>query len=271
MRLISYRTFAYYYKPKMKHEIISNSRMNRPQRPTTSVCRKRKVWLLLLSAASCLLLGSCSASFRLEHRWLRNYDYIVDLSADTTMPYNYSYLSSKINTRSYYTNLMMSWERDTERCCGNAFKLYGHIEQTKGRRDSIHYNKAILKDILIIVNNSDTLSWVITEGASSAFDSNSRYKKSKRTTINNYTTDSLPWCIPQSGLDSDWSASFIVCSEPVDIKKIKRLQMEVAFQFDDIIVVNVEKARRRFLLWFEPRQGFTWYGPEDFELLASLL
>lgn len=241
-----------------------------------AVWQKRDVWLCVISVVSCLLLGSCSASFRLEHRWLRDHGYIVDLSADTTMPYNsdsYPYLLSKINTRSYsyYSDLMMGWESDTERCCAGAFKLYGSIEQTKGRRDSIHYNKAEMKDILIIANDRDTLSWTLTEGASSAFDSLTRYKKKNRSMIYNYTADSLPWHIPQSGLDSDWSARFTVCTEPVDIKRIKRIRIEVAFQFDDIIVVRVEKARRRFLFWFEPRQGFVWYGPEDFELISSII
>lgn len=125
----------------------------------------------------------------------------------------------------------------------------------------------MLKDILIIANKSDTLSWTMTKGSSEGFDSISRYK----TIVYNYTQDSLTWRIPQSGLDSDWFAHFTVFSEPVDIKKIKRLRVEMAFQIDDIVVVGVEKAKRRFRLWFEPRQGFRWVGPEDVDIWGSWL
>lgn len=230
--------------------------------------KKLKVRLLLL-VASCLLLGSCTASYCLDTRLFSDDDYIIDLNTNTSLSHNYyPYLSSKINHRSYYSSYTIDWERDTSKPCSNAFRIRGYIEQKKGKRDSIHYNKAILKDIRIIVNNKDTLSWTMTEGSSSAFDSISRYDKTKRTitAVYNYTPDSLPWSIPQSGLDSDWSADFTVCTEPVDIKKIRRLRVEMAFQVDDIVVVSVEKARRRFRLWFEPRQGFRWVGPEDVDI-----
>ena len=234
---------------------------------TKKVGKRRNVRLLLL-VVSCLHLGSCTASYCLNTRLFSDDDYIIDLNTNTTLLHNYyPYLSSMINVRSYYSEYFINYVSDTTRPYVNALEIYGFIEQTKGKRDSLHYNKAMLKDILIIANKSDTLSWTMTKGSSEGFDSISGYK----TIVYNYTQDSLPWRIPQSGLDSDWSAHFTVFSEPVNIKKIKRLRVEMAFQIDDIVVVGVEKAKRRFRLWFEPRQGFRWVGPEDVDIWGSWL
>lgn len=234
---------------------------------TKKVGKRRNVRLLLL-VVSCLLLGSCTASYFLDTRLFSDDDYIIDLNTNTTLSHNYyPYLSSMINVRSYYSEYFINYVSDTTWPYVNALEICGFIKQTKGKRDSLHYNKAMLKDILIIANKSDTLSWTMTKGSSHGFDSISRYK----TIVYNYTQDSLPWRIPQSGLDSDWSAEFLVFSEPVDIKKIKRLRVEMAFQIDDIVIVGVEKARRRFRLWFEPRQGFRWVGPEDVDIWGSWL
>lgn len=211
---------------------------------TKKVGKRRNVRLLLL-VVSCLLLGSCTASYCLDTRLFSDDDYIIDLNTNTTLLHNYyPYLSSMINVRSYYSEYFINYVSDTTRPYVNALGIYGFIKQSKGKRDSLHYNKAMLKDILIIANKSDTLSWTMTKGSSEGFDSISGYK----TIVYNYTQDSLPWRIPQSGLDSDWSAEFMVFSEPVDIKKIKRLWVEMAFRIDDIVVVGVEKARRRFRL-----------------------
>lgn len=234
---------------------------------TKKVGKRRNVRLLLL-VVSCLHLGSCTASYCLDTRLFSDDDYIIDLNTNTTLSHNYyPYLSSMINVRSYFSEYFINYVSDTTRPYVNALEIYGFIEQTKGKRDSLHYNKAMLKDILIIANKSDTLSWTMTKGSSEGFDSISRHK----TIVYNYTQDSLPWRIPQSGLDSDWSAEFMVFSEPVDIKKIKRLRVEMAFQIDNIVIVGVEKARRRFRLWFEPRQGFRWVGPEDVDIWGSWL
>lgn len=234
---------------------------------TKKVGKRRNVRLLLL-VVSCLHLGSCTASYCLDTRLFSNDDYIIDLNTNTTLSHNYyPYLSSMINVRSYYSEYFINYVSDTTWPYVNALEICGFIKQTKGKRDSLHYNKAMLKDILIIANKSDTLSWTMTKGSSEGFDSISGYK----TIVYNYTQDSLPWRIPQSGLDSDWSAEFMVFSEPVDIKKIKRLRVEMAFQIDNIVIVGVEKARRRFRLWFEPRQGFRWVGPEDVDIWGSWL
>lgn len=235
--------------------------------PTEKVEKRQNVCLLLL-VAFCLLLGGCTASYCLDTRLFSDDDYIIDLNTNTTLSHNYyPYLSSMINVRPYYSCYYINYVSDTTSPFINTLIIDGFIEQKKGKRDSIHYNKAMLKDILIIANKTDTLSWTMTKGSSHGFDSISRYK----TIVYNYTQDSLPWRIPQSGLDSDWSAEFMVFSEPVDIKKIKRLWVEMAFQIDDIVVVGVEKARRRFRLWFEPRQGFRWVGPEDFDIWGNWL
>ena len=89
--------------------------------------------------------------------------------------------------------------------------------------------------------------------------------------INNYTRDSLPWRIPTSAKDSNWRTSFEMTTEPIDIRKARKLRIELTFQVDNITIKRVIKARRHFRIWFEPRQGFRWIAPEDIDLLESII
>lgn len=228
---------------------------------------------VLLGIACCAFLSGCSASYRLQEGW-RDCSYYTDIITGDIKPMDSLFRSSKLEWRSYYSNLFLDTDSvfGDEKRLANAFLLHGYVEQKKGRRDSIHYDKAILHSILIIANGKDTLKWVMEEAYACAYDSNTRYSRDKHCdAIRNYTADSLPWCVSTSGQDSDWNATFKVRTEPVDIKKVRKLRAEVSFQFDDIIITRVVKARRYFLLWFEPRQGFCWYGPEDIDIWESIL
>lgn len=239
---------------------------------------KRNLVLLMLALIICSLFCSCSASFRLhESIYSMNHDksYYMDTITHVTMPMDSIRIHgiSNINRRSYYSNIELDYRQFKggfyAKDSVNTFRIQGYIEQEKRDKwGAVRYNKCTFRNILLIVNDTDTLPWEIERASAAAFDSITRYKD--KTSID-YTIDSFPWIVPTSGQNNDWKFSFVAWTAPIDIKKVKKLRLEVTFQFDNIVVTRILIAKRHFHLWLEPRQGFVWYGPEDVELSTIIL
>ena len=234
------------------------------------------VVFFLFAFVICSFFCSCSASFRLHESWnayLHDESYYTDTITNVTMPMDSINRVPNINRRSYFSTMELTYRQYKGlyyvKDSVNTFCIIGHIEQEKRHRTGlVRYNKCTFKNILIIVNGKDTLSWKIERASVAAFDSTTRYYRDTKT---DYTIDSLPWIVPTSGQDNDWSFGFDAWTEPIDIKKIKKLRLEVTFQFDNIVITRIIRAKRHFHLWPEPRQGFTWYGPEDVDLSTIIL
>lgn len=264
----------------MEHEPILNAHNKEEYPPmhtgATNTPAKQHVVLLLFAFIICSLFCSCSASFRLHENWnsyLHDKSYFTDTITNATMPMDSIYRVSNINRRSFYSSIALSYEQykgfHYVKDSVNTFCIRGYISQVKRHRTGdVRYNKCTLKNILIIVNDKDTLPWNIERTSAAAFDSTTRYNRDTKT---DYTIDSLPWIVPTSGQNNDWSFSFQAWTEPVDIKKIRKLRLEVTFQFDNIIITRIVRAKRHFHLWPEPRQGFVWYGPESVDLSTIIL
>jgi hypothetical protein len=134
-----------------------------------------------------------------------------------------------------------------------------------------HYHKTTLKNIVLIANNKDTISWKLKNLKSSIYDSTMKdvpawLRYADVDSISSFTKDSLPWVMRASGQGSDWRASFFLYTESIDIRKVRKLRAEITVQYDDYIITRVTKVRRKFRIWPEPRQGFQWYGPKDVEI-----
>ena len=235
---------------------------------------KQYVAFLLFAFIICLFFCSCTASFRLhesEIAYLHDESYYMDTVTNVTMPMDSINRVLCINRRSYFSTIDLKYRQYKGlyyvKDSVNAFCIIGHIEQEKRHRTGpVRYNKCTLKNILIIVNDKDTLSWKIESVSAATYDTNSIGRK--RT---NYTIESLPWLVPVSGQDTNWCFSFVAWTEHIDIKKVRKLGLEVTFQFDNIIVTRIIRAKRHFHLWLEPRQGFKWYGPESVDLGTIIL
>lgn len=237
-------------------------------------------WLLSAVAICCLLLSGCTASFCLNTRLFDYYATYTDTNTHITEQTKRGWSPSTMAPQGFYSTLMMSYkENDTTE---GVLKLHGSIEQERERRDFSHYYEVSLLNIQFIVNRKDTLSWMLDKARASICDSVTKYTMweghygyrshyRNSVVINNYTRDSLPWRIPTSAKDSNWRTSFEMTTEPIDIRKARKLRIELTFQVDNITIKRVIKARRHFLIWFEPRQGFRWIAPEDIDLLESII
>ncbi len=244
----------------------------------TNNLQNRRCYFFCFATIICLFFCSCSASFRLhESIYSMNHDksYYMDTITHVTMPMDSIRIHgiSNINRRSYYSNIELDYRQFKggfyAKDSVNTFRIQGYIEQEKRDKwGAVRYNKCTFRNILLIVNDTDTLPWEIERASAAAFDSITRYKD--KTSID-YTIDSFPWIVPTSGQNNDWKFSFVAWTEPIDIKKVRKLRLEVTFQFDNIVVTRILIAKRHFHLWLEPRQGFVWYGPEDVELSTIIL
>ena len=234
------------------------------------------VVFLLLAFIVCLFFCSCSASFRLHESMcsmVHDKSYYTDTVTNVTLPMDSIFRVSNVNIRSYYSNVYLVYGQYkglyNAKDSVNAFIIRGYIEQEKKHYTGpVRYNKCTLKNILLIVNDKDTLSWKIDRVSAAAFDSVTKYKRDIYT---DYTIDSLPWSVPTSGLNNDWKFSFDAWTAPVEIRRIRKLRLEVTVQFDNIVVTRILRAKRHFHLWPEPRQGFVWLGPEDLDLWTFIL
>ena len=235
--------------------------------------RTKRVLLLLIMVGN-LLLSSCSASFRLGIG-MYNTNYIVNTKTNEKMECNW-YQSWPEGLRGTPHGSIILYFDDTIRNTQGVNELFyvlnshcSFYQQGYGRPK--HYHKTTLKNIVLIANNKDTISWKLSDIRSSIYDSTMtdefphlRYADVDR--ISSFTKDSLPWVMRASGQGSDWRASFFLYTESIDIRKVRKLRAEVTVQYDDYIITRVTKVRRKFRIWPEPRQGFQWYGPKDIEI-----
>ena len=260
------------YLYKIKHTIMEQEIMHK-ENLLMRRNRTKRVLLLLIMVGN-LLLSSCSASFRLGIG-MYNTDYIVNTKTNEKMECNWyqSWPEELGGTPHgsiilYFDDTITNAQGVNERfnvissCCS-------FYQQSYGR--PTHYYKTTLKNIVLIANNKDTISWELKNLKSSIYDSTMKDVPAWLSyvcvdSMSSFTKDSLPWVMRASGQGSDWRASFFLYTESIDIRKVRKLRAEVTVQYDDYIITRVTKVRRKFLIWPEPRQGFQWYGPKDIEI-----
>lgn len=235
--------------------------------------RTKRVLLLLIMVGN-LLLSSCSASFRLGIG-MYDTDYIVNTKTNEKMECNW-YQSWPEGLRGTPHSSIILYFDDTIRNTQGVNELFNVLnshcsfyQQGYGRPK--HYHKTTLKNIVLIANNKDTISWKLSDIRSSIYDSTMtdefpHLRYADVDSISSFTKDSLPWVMRASGQGSDWIASFFLYTESIDIRKVRKLRAEITVQYDDYIITRVTKVRRKFRIWPEPRQGFQWYGPKDIEI-----
>ena len=234
----------------------------------TSASSKCRMGFWLCMVASCMFLCSCSASFVLEQS-NRQFFCEKDEGAVThpTEKIGYWGALNKMHLNPHYSLDYKQIWNDENKVFESDSAFHLEVEMVGKRKNdtTLLYKSATLKNIVIIVNRKDTLEWVMEKGVARIQDSSMtekpRYMKDS-ILINNYTIHSLPWTIPTSEIGKDWSGYFEIRTVPVNIKKIRKIRVEITFQFDDYTVTRFIKAKRWFKVWFEPRQGFQWYGPE---------
>lgn len=235
--------------------------------------RTKRVLLLLIMVGN-LLLSSCSASFRLGIG-MYDADYIVNTKTNEKMECNW-YQSWPEGLRGTPHSSIILYFDDTIRNTQGVNELFNVLNShcsfyQQGYGKPKHYHKTTLKNIVLIANNKDTISWKLSDIRSSIYDSTMtdefpHLRYADVDSISSFTKDSLPWVMQASGQGSDWIASFFLYTESIDIRKVRKLRAEVTVQYDDYIITRVTKVRRKFRIWPEPRQGFQWYGPKDIEI-----
>ena len=255
----------------MEQEIILNEH-NKQEYPPMRRNKNKRVLLLLIIAGN-LLLSSCSASFRLGIG-MYDTDYIVNTKTNEKMKCKW-YQSWPEGLRGAPNSSIILYFDDTISNKQGVNELFNVLnshcsfyQQSYGRPK--HYHKTTLKNIVLIANNKDTISWKLIDICSSIYDSTKTDEPYipyvAVDSISSFTKDSLPWVMQASGQGRDWNASFFFYTESIDIKKVRKLRAEVTVQYDDYIITRVTKVRRKFRIWPEPRQGFQWYGPKDVEI-----
>ena len=264
----------YLYKIKhtiMEQEIIVNEHCK--QKKNLFGKNKSKLLLLLFIIVGNLLLSGCSASFRLNGDMLST-DYIVNTKTNEKMKCKW-YQSWPEGLRGMpYSSIILDFDDTITNAQGvnERFNVMSSCcsfyQQSYGR--PTHYYKTTLKNIVLIANNKDTISWELKNLESSIYDSTMKDEPWLSyvcvDSISSFTKDSLPWVMRASGQGSDWMASFFLYTESIDIRKVRKLRAEITVQYDDYIITRVTKVRRKFRIWPEPRQGFQWYGPKDIEI-----
>jgi hypothetical protein len=235
--------------------------------------RTKRVLLLLIMVGN-LLLSSCSASFRLGIGMYET-DYIVNTKTNEKMKCKWYQRWPKELRWTPHGSIILYFD-DTIRNTQGVNELFNVLnshcsfyQQGYGRPK--HYHKTTLKNIVLIANNKDTISWKLKNLKSSIYDSTMKdvpawLRYADVDSISSFTKDSLPWVMRASGQGSDWTASFFLYTESIDIRKVRKLRAEITVQYDDYIITRVTKVRRKFRIWPEPRQGFQWYGPKDVEI-----
>ena len=236
--------------------------------------RTKRVLLLLIMVGN-LLLSSCSASFRLGIG-MYNTDYIMNTKTNEKMKCKW-YQSWPEGLRWTPHGSIILYFDDTIRNTQGVNELFNVLNSRcsfyqQGYGRPTHYYKTTLKNIVLIANNKDTISWKLNDIRSSIYDSTMTDELFPYLpyvcvdSISSFTKDSLPWVMRASGQGSDWTASFFLYTESIDIRKVRKLRAEITVQYDDYIITRVTKVRRKFRIWPEPRQGFQWYGPKDIEI-----
>ena len=235
--------------------------------------RTKRVLLLLIMVGN-LLLSSCSASFRLGIGMYET-DYIVNTKTNEKMKCKWYQRWPEELRWTPHGSIILYFD-DTIRNTQGVNELFNVLnsrcrfyQQSYGR--PTHYYKTTLKNIVLIANNKDTISWKLSDISSSIYDSTMKDVSARLPyvcvdSISSFTKDSLPWVMRASGQGSEWIASFFLYTESIDIRKVRKLRAEITVQYDDYIITRVTKVRRKFRIWPEPRQGFQWYGPKDIEI-----
>ncbi len=254
----------------MEQEIIVNEHCKQKKTPLGK--NKSKLVLLLLIMVGNLLLSSCSAAFRLGIG-MYDTDYIVNTKTNEKKKCKW-YQRWPEGLRGTPHGSIILYFDDTIRNTQGVNELFNVLnshcsfyQQGYGRPK--HYHKTTLKNIVLIANNKDTISWELKNLKSSIYDStmtDAWFPYVDVDSISSFTKDSLPWVMRASGQGRDWMASFSLYTESIDIRKVRKLRAEVTVQYDDYIITRVTKVRRKFRIWPEPRQGFQWYGPKDIEI-----
>jgi hypothetical protein len=235
--------------------------------------RTKRVLLLLIMVGN-LLLSSCSASFRLGIGMYET-DYIVNTKTNEKMKCKWYQRWPKELRWTPHGSIILYFD-DTIRNTQGVNELFNVLNSRcsfyqQGYGRPTHYYKTTLKNIVLIANNKDTISWELKNLKSSIYDSTMKdvpawLRYADVDSISSFTKDSLPWVMRASGQGSDWRASFFLYTESIDIRKVRKLRAEITVQYDDYIITRVTKVRRKFRIWPEPRQGFQWYGPKDIEI-----
>lgn len=222
--------------------------------------------IIIITCVAILIFSSCTASLRLEET--RGFINMADGRTCTYHEWANLYGCYSSIVLRYRPEIIYGKWCEPARC--NNFGTSGYIRQHISCRDTamMHYRQATLHSIVIVIDDKDTLPWVMDEFRARICDSLVRYYPYLRDSAKyyNYTNDSLPLQVVTSGLDRDWELNFEGMTIPFDIQKVRKLRVEIKMQVDDYMVTRIMKARRRFLIWFEPRQGFKWRGPESAEV-----
>ena len=237
--------------------------------------RTKRVLLLLIMVGN-LLLSSCSASFRLGIGMYNTDSIVINTKTNEKMECKW-YQSWPEGLRGTPHGSIILYFDDTIRNTQGVNELFNVLNSRcsfyqQGYGRPTHYYKTTLKNIVLIANNKDTISWKLSDIRSSIYDSTMTDELFPNLpyvcvdSISSFTKDSLPWVMRASGQGSDWTASFFLYTESIDIRKVRKLRAEITVQYDDYIITRVTKVRRKFRIWPEPRQGFQWYGPKDIEI-----
>ena len=252
----------------MEQEITLNKQKHLSMRKNKS----KHIFVLFIIAGN-LLLSSCSASFRLGIG-MYDTDYIVNTKTNEKIKCKWyqrwpeGLRGAPLSSITLYFDDTISNKQGVNELFNVLNSHCSFYQQSYGRPK--HYHKTTLKNIVLIANNKDTISWELKNLSSSIYDSTKKdvpyIPYVAVDSISSFTKDSLPWVMQASGQGRDWNASFFFYTESIDIKKVRKLRAEVTVQYDDYIITRVTKVRRKFRIWPEPRQGFQWYGPKDIEI-----
>lgn len=213
----------------------------------------RKTIHIIIACIGITLLNSCTVSYLLESERNDNFAHYINLTYGSKLSN-----PKLINWNGWVRAKYIPTRYDSECSSPSHFTLSGKISQYEIL--DIYHN-FILHRILIIVNDNDTLPWVMERlnARISDFPTNNISDLKDSVCYIDFTNDSLPFRLPTSGLGRSWDFNFNAKTDSIDIKDVRKMRVEITLQIGDYMAPRVVKSRRRLRIRYTPWQGFVWY------------